>query len=63
MDPKVKNKINRIIDETRSIARELDDISQGLTREFKGIGAEKCANGLNRTAGKYRYVGNELRKI
>ncbi|AGK55717.1 DUF1732 domain-containing protein [Bacillus sp. 1NLA3E] len=63
MDPKVKNKINSIIAQTQAIARELDDISQGLTREFKGIGAEKCASGLQKTAVKYRRVINELRKI
>lgn len=63
MEPKVKNKINSIIAETHAIARELDNISHGLTREFKGIGAEKCANGLQKTAAKYRRVINELRKF
>lgn len=63
MDPQVKQKINHIIGELNSIARELDDLSNGIAREFKGIGADKCAQSLQSAAQKYRSVGHELRKI
>ncbi|QCJ44171.1 hypothetical protein FAY30_20925 [Bacillus sp. S3] len=63
MDAHVKNKIHTIIAELNALARELDDISQGINREFKGIGAVKCASSLQSTAGKYRSVIHELRKI
>jgi hypothetical protein len=63
MDAKVKNKIDNIIAELNALARELDDISQGINREFKGIGAVKCASSLQSAAGKYRAVIHELRKM
>jgi hypothetical protein len=55
--------IDSLIVETLSIARELDEISQGIKREFMGIGADKCAAAIQFMANKYRYVSNELRKI
>jgi hypothetical protein len=63
VDPKAKRKINSIIAETQSIIRELEDISNGINREFKGIGSDKCANGLHKTADKYRNVIQTLRNI
>ncbi|MFJ5713565.1 hypothetical protein [Neobacillus sp. NPDC093127] len=63
MDAKVKNKIDSIIAELNALARELDDISQGINREFKGIGAVNCASSLQSAAGKYRAVIHELRKM
>lgn len=63
MDPKVKSKISRIAAEADAIARELEDISQGLSREFKGIGSVKAASGLSKSADKYRYVSSQLRRI
>ncbi|EKN71483.1 hypothetical protein BABA_01240 [Neobacillus bataviensis LMG 21833] len=63
MDAQVKNKVQTIIAELNAIARELDEISQGINREFKGIGAVQCASSLQSAAGKYRAVTHELRKI
>lgn len=63
MDPKVKSKINRIAAEANAIALELEEISNGLGLEFKGIGSVKAATGLRRSAEKYRYVSYKLRRI
>ena len=63
MDPNVKGKINRIIAESYAISRELEEISQGINREFKGIGATQCASSLQSAAQKYRNASNELRRI
>ena len=63
MDAQLKNKVETIIAELNAIARELDEISQGINREFKGIGAIQCASSLQSAAGKYRAVMHELRKI
>jgi hypothetical protein len=63
MDAKVKSKINRIAAEANAIARELEEISHGLSNEFKGIGSVKAAAGLQRSADKYRYVSNQIRRI
>ena len=63
MDAQVKNKIHTIITELNSLARELDEISQGINREFKGIGAVNCASSLQSAAGKYRQVIHELRRM
>lgn len=63
MDRKVKNKVNSIIYDINSIVRELEDISNGLRNEFKGIGSIKSATSLQSAASQYRRVSNELRKI
>jgi hypothetical protein len=63
MDKNVKSKVTSIIAEINEIARELEDISQGLGREFKGIGSMKSASSLQQAANKYRNVMHELRKI
>lgn len=63
MDKNVQNKVASIIADINEIARELEDISQGLGREFKGIGSVKSAASLEQAANKYRKVTYELRKI
>ncbi|WP_231687842.1 hypothetical protein [Bacillus sp. FJAT-27251] len=63
MDAKLKGKVNRIISESYSIARELEDIAQGIQSEFKGIGSAQCASSLRSAAQKYRNVSSELRRI
>ncbi|MFK9090273.1 hypothetical protein [Bacillus salipaludis] len=63
MDAQVKNKVHTIIAELNALARELDEISNGINREFKGIGSVQSASSLQSAAGKYRTVINELRKI
>lgn len=63
MDPKVRSKINRIAAESHAIARELEEIAQGIGREFKGIGASQCASSLQGAAQKYHSVSSELKRI
>jgi hypothetical protein len=63
MDAKLKSKVNRIMAESYSIARELEDIAQGVNAEFKGIGSAQCASSLRSAAQKYRKVSDELRRI
>ncbi|MBM7618445.1 hypothetical protein JOC95_000287 [Bacillus tianshenii] len=63
MDPKVKSKISSIIQEISVITRELEDISNGINHEFKGIGSNYSSASLRETAQNYRNISNELRKI
>lgn len=63
MKPHVQRKINNIIYEINAISRELDQISNDINREFKGIGSVKCATSLQTAADNYRRVGYELRRI
>lgn len=63
MDKNVQNKVSSIIADINEIARELEDISHSLGREFKGIGSMKSAQSLQQAANKYRNVTHELRKI
>ena len=63
MDKNVQSKVASIIADINEIARELEDISQGLGREFKGIGSMRSASSLQQAANKYRKVTYELRKI
>ncbi|TCN24104.1 hypothetical protein [Mesobacillus foraminis] len=63
MDPKVKSKINRIAAESHAIARELEEIAEGIAREFKGIGVAQCSSSLQGAAQKYHRVSSELRRI
>jgi hypothetical protein len=63
MDKNVQSKVASIIADINEIARELDDISQSLGREFKGIGSVNSASSLQQAANSYRKVMYELRKI
>lgn len=63
MDKNVQSKVSSIIAEINEIARELEDISQGIGREFKGIGSVNSAQSLQQAASKYRKVSHELREI
>ncbi|PIB65663.1 hypothetical protein [Pseudomonas sp. 2822-17] len=63
MDQNLKMKVNEIIREINAVSRELEDISQGLTNEFKGIGANSCASNLLKASNHYQRVSNELRKL
>ncbi|WP_449537775.1 hypothetical protein [Ferdinandcohnia sp. Marseille-Q9671] len=63
MKPHVRQKINSIIYEINAITRELDEISNGLNHEFKGIGSVKSASSLQNAADQYRRVGHNLRRI
>mgnify|MGYP000881557871 FL=1 len=43
MDQATKNKLANIAQELKSIINELDDISEGLGKDFIGIGGERYA--------------------
>ena len=42
--------------EMRSIIEELEDIEQGIRRDFRGIGQDRCANCVRAIAGYYRHT-------
>lgn len=63
MDPKTRNRINSLIAEANAIARELEDISQGINHEFKGVGANQAKLSLQKVANAYRQLSNEYRKL
>jgi hypothetical protein len=63
MDKYVQSKVSSIIVEINEIARELEEISHDIGREFKGIGSMNSAQSLQQAANKYRKVSYELRKI
>ena len=46
--------------ELRSIISELDSISDGIRKDFTGIGNVQCANCIDRVANQYRAVKRKL---
>ncbi len=62
-DSKFRGKVNRAASEAYSIARELEEIANGIQSEFKGIGSNQCASSLRSAAQKYRNVSNNLRRL
>lgn len=57
-------KIKRdIVLELISIIKELEDIADGLKRDFKSIGNIHCANAVNKVADNYRVVLKQMRSI
>lgn len=63
MDSRTKQELNDIIYELNVITRELDDLSEGIAREFKGIGSVQCSKGIKTISDKYTIVKNQLYKI
>lgn len=59
----LQGKIHSLVVDINAIARELDEISNSLASEFKGIGAGNSALSLQKAANKYRSVTRELMKI
>ncbi len=55
-----RSEIESIQSELRSIVGELDDISNGVRRNFRNIGQEKCANVIDSVSQNYRRVINML---
>jgi len=49
--------------ELRSIVREIQDIEQGVRRDFSGIGQDLCANCIDRIADKYAVLSRELDRV
>lgn len=63
MDPRTKQELDEIIYELNAISKELDDLSEGMAREFKGIGTLECSKGIKTLSGKYTKVKNQLYEI
>ena len=63
MDAKAKAELESIKIELDSIIRELEDISWGVRKDFKGIGNEQCANCIDRVISKYREAQKRLNKL
>lgn len=49
--------------ELDSIIRELDDISNGIRRDFTGIGNVQCANCIDTVISQYRTVKRKLNNM
>lgn len=49
--------------ELQSIINELDSISNGVKRNFAGIGNDRCASSISSIANDYRYVKKRLDRI
>lgn len=62
MDPQTRNKINELISEANRIAMRLEEISNGINSEFKGVGANFSRTSLQELAQSYRQLANEFRK-
>ncbi|SHJ28334.1 hypothetical protein SAMN05444401_2596 [Clostridium amylolyticum] len=63
MNPRTKQELDEIIYELNAITKELDDLSEGMAREFKGIGTLECSKGIKTLSGKYTKVKNQLYEI
>jgi hypothetical protein len=60
--PSEKIKLDIVIELT-GIIKELEDIADGLKRDFKNIGNIYCASAVNKVAENYRVVLKQLRSI
>jgi len=63
VDPRTKQELDEIIYELNAITKELDDLSEGMAKEFKGIGTLECSKGIKTLSGKYTKVKNQLYEI
>lgn len=58
-----KYEVHLMVNELKSIINELYSISNGVNKDFKGIGNELCANRINEVARHYEGVVKKLNKI
>ena len=63
MNVDAKRELDSIKTALSAEIRELEDISTGLRRDFKGIGAERCADVIDGVINKYRTVLRKLNNI
>lgn len=63
MDASAKNELNSIIRELGSIISALDNVSNGIRRDFKNIGNDKCADCIDRVTSYYRSAKRDLSNI
>lgn len=60
MDAAAQNELYQIKRELLEVINELDDIAQGVRRDFIGIGNEQCAQCIANAAAQYRMVKRKL---
>lgn len=63
MDANSQYELYLIKQELQSIINELDDVANGIKRNFSNIGNEQCAACVTRVADKYRIVKRKLDNI
>lgn len=63
MDAKAKQELASIKKELKSIIQELESISNGIKKDFAGIGNERCASCLNKVLRQYSYVQKKLNNL
>lgn len=63
MDVNAQAELNSIKRELSSIISELENISNGVRKDFVGIGNEQCANCIDRTINQYRVVQRKLNNM
>ena len=63
MDAKARAELEAIKGELRSIISELESISNGVRRDFVGIGNAQCANCIDRVVSNYRTVQKKLNNL
>lgn len=63
MDAYTRNEIEGYIRTLALIIGELDDMAVSLNRDFRGIGAELCAQSITSVANQYRFVKRRLQNI
>lgn len=63
MDQSARNELNSIKWELRSIIKELESISDGVRKDFSGIGNEQCANCIDRVVNQYYVVQRKLNNL
>lgn len=60
MNASARAELASIKRELNAIISELDDISNGVRRDFAGIGNEQCANCIDKVTNQYRGVKRSL---
>lgn len=63
MNTQAKNELYLIKQELQSIISELENISNGLVRDFYGIGEQQCAAAINKVVNNYFWVKRKLDNI
>ena len=63
MDSKARNELDSIKRELNSIINELESISDGVRKDFVGIGNEKCADCIDRVVSNYYAVRRKLNNL
>lgn len=60
MNAQVRNELCSIKQELQSVISELESISEGVSREFDGIGEQQCSAAINKVVNYYYWVKRRL---